>query len=126
MADERDPKVTRRYGELGAEEPPRALDQSILAAARRAVDQSHAPLVAPAGRHRWYFPLAAAAILVLVVAVTVQIERQQPDPEAMQSAPPVAPPVVPAEKQAALEEAPKSPPKPAPKASARSKAEAPR
>jgi hypothetical protein len=96
MADERDPKVTRRYGELGAEEPPRALDQAILAAAHRAVDQSHAPLVTPAGRHRWYFPLAAAAILVLAVAVTVQIERQQPDPE---TAPP--PPAAPVQKEVA-------------------------
>jgi len=118
MADERDPKVSRRYGELGAEEPPRALDQSILAAARRAVDQPHAPLVAPAGRHRWYFPLAAAAILVLAVAVTVQVERQQPDPEAVQTAPPAAP----AAPMPVQEAAPKPPPKPV----ARPKAESPR
>jgi hypothetical protein len=83
MADERDPKVSRRYRELGGEEPSRELDQSILAAAHRAADKPHAPLVTPAGRHRWYFSLAAAAILVLAVAVTVQVERGQPDPEAI-------------------------------------------
>src|SRR5262249_35180087 len=85
MAEERDPKVSRRYRELGAEEPPRELDQAILAAAHRAADRSHAPLVAPAGRHRWYFAFGAAAILVLAVAITVQVERQ-PDPEALPSA----------------------------------------
>ena len=40
MTDERDTQVpdgvSRRYRELGAEEPPRVLDDAILAAARRA------------------------------------------------------------------------------------------
>jgi hypothetical protein len=83
MADELDPRVSRRYHELRAEEPPRELDQAILAAAHRWADRQHAPLVAPAGRHRWYFAFGAAAILALAVAVTVQVERQQPDPEAL-------------------------------------------
>ena len=83
MAEERDPKISRRYRELGDEEPPRELDQAILAAAHRAADRAHAPLVAPAGRHRWYFALGAAAILVLAVAITVQVERQQLDPEGL-------------------------------------------
>ena len=87
MADERDPKVSKRYRELASEEPPRELDQSILAAARRANDRPHAPLVTPAGRHRWYYAFGAAAILVLAVAVTVQIERQRPDPELVSDAP---------------------------------------
>ena len=82
MAEERDPKVSRRYRELGAEEPPRELDQAILAAAYRAADHAHAPLVTPAGRHRWYFAFGAVAVLVLAVAITVQVERQ-PDPEAL-------------------------------------------
>src|SRR6266850_877372 len=82
MAEDLDPKISRRYRELGADEPPRELDQAILAAAHRAADRPHAPLVAPAGRHRWYFALGAAAILVLAVAITVQVERQ-PDPEAL-------------------------------------------
>ena len=83
MADERDPKVSQRYRELPGEEPSRELDQHILAAAHRATGASHAPLVAPAGRHRWYFSLAAAAVLVFAVAITLHLERQQPDPEAV-------------------------------------------
>src|SRR5512138_219184 len=82
MTEERDPKVSRRYRELGAEEPPREVDQAILSAAHRAADRPHAPLVAPAGRHRWYFAFGAVAILVLAVAITMQVERQ-PDPEAL-------------------------------------------
>jgi hypothetical protein len=96
MTEERDPKVSRRYRELGAEEPPRELDQAILAAAHRAADRAHAPLVAPAGRHRWYFAFGAAAILVLAVAITVQVERQ-PDPEALPAA--SAPAAVPERKE---------------------------
>src|SRR6185437_1655678 len=83
MADERDPRVTQRYRELDGEEPSRELDQAILAAAHRAADKPHAPLVTPAGRHRWYFAFGAAAILVLAVAVTVQIERKGSEPEAV-------------------------------------------
>jgi hypothetical protein len=87
MADE--PKISRRYRELSREEPPRHLDDAILAASRRAV----------AGRKRqsWYVPLAAAAIIVLAVAVTVHVDRERPNeemamsqarlPEAQQSAP---------------------------------------
>jgi hypothetical protein len=86
MAEELEPKISRRYRELGDEEPPRELDQAILAAARRTADRAHAPLVAPAGRHRWYFAFGAAAILVLAVAITVQVERQQLDPEALPAA----------------------------------------
>ena len=86
MADERDPKVSQRYRELGAEEPARQLDQAILAAAHRAADRAHAPLLAPAGRHRWYFAFGAAAVLVLAVAVTVHMERERPDPESIPTA----------------------------------------
>src|SRR3954468_16525113 len=85
MAEGLDPKVSRRYRELGEDEPPRELDQAILAAAHRAAARARAPLVTPAGRHRWYFAFGAAAILVLAVAITVQLERPQPDPEALQS-----------------------------------------
>jgi len=79
MSDE--PKVSGRYRELPREEPPRALDDAILAASRRAVDARPAPLVVPTGRQRWYFPVAAAAIIVLAVAVTVHVEREQPGEE---------------------------------------------
>lgn len=83
MSDERDPKVSQNYRDLRAEEPPRELDQAILAAAHRAADKPHAPLVAPAGRHRWYFAFGAAAVLALSIAITVQLEGERPDPEAV-------------------------------------------
>src|SRR5439155_714567 len=34
------------------------------------------------GPHRWYYGLAAAAVLVFAVALTVHMERERPDPEA--------------------------------------------
>jgi phage protein D len=92
MTDD-DAKVSARYRELAREEPPRHVDDAILAAARRATASRPAPLVAPSGRRRWYVPVAAAAIIVLAVAVTVHVERQQPDFEvAEQQAAPVQTP----------------------------------
>ena len=61
-------RISQSYRELGAEEPPRALDEAILAAARR-------------GRRRWYAPLATAAVLVLAVAVTLNMQRERPGVE---------------------------------------------
>ena len=74
MADERDPKLTQRYRELEAIEPPAELDRKILDLAR------HAALAAPK-RRRWYYPLAAAAVLVFAVAITLHVERERPDVE---------------------------------------------
>ena len=85
MADERDPKLSKHYRELEPLEPPAALDQKILTAAREATE-SHAPLVVPAGRHRWYYSLAAAAVLVFAVALTLHLDRERPDPEALPTA----------------------------------------
>lgn len=86
MADERDPKLSRHYRDLEPIEPPAELDRRILAVARERRG-AHAPLVAPAGRHRWYFSLAAAAVLVFAVAITLHIERDKPDPEITATAP---------------------------------------
>lgn len=105
MTDES--KISKRYRELAREEPPRALDDAILAKSRRAITEGRtharpAPLVVPTGRRRWYFPLAAAAIIVLAVAVTVHVERQQSDAEiAMQTQ---GEPTPPADKGARLAE----------------------
>jgi len=74
---ERDDAVSRRYRELPAEEPPRALDEAILAASRRAADSRPAPLVAPTGRKRWYVPLAAAAVIVLSIGLTLRVQLEQ-------------------------------------------------
>jgi hypothetical protein len=77
MADERE--ISERYRELAREEPPRHVDEAILAAARRAG--------APRAR-RWYIPLAAAAAaLVLAVAVAIQVDRGEPDSQALVLAP---------------------------------------
>lgn len=106
MSDER--KISARYRSLSREEPPRHLDEAILAAARRAAGTRPAPLVVPTGRQRWYFPLAAAAIIVLAVAVTMHVEREQPDPEARVVAPATTP------EPAAKEQVFAPDPKPAP------------
>jgi hypothetical protein len=101
-------KISQRYRELPREEPPRALDDAILAASRRAVEARPAPLVVPTGRRRWYFPLAAAAVIVLAVAVTVHVERQQEKLE-LAEAPASVPPA--REEQAAAAQAPAEPPR---------------
>lgn len=92
MADE--PKISQRYRELSREEPPRPLDDAILAASRRAV--------AGKKRHSWYVPLAAAAVIVLAVAVTVHVDRERPNEEVAlsQATPPPPPAAAPAEQKA--------------------------
>ena len=61
--------VSRKYRELGAEAPPRALDDAILAAARRS---------ARPWTKRWAVPLSLAAVIVLSVTVTLRIQHEQP------------------------------------------------
>lgn len=70
MTEERDEAVSRRYRELGAEEPPRALDDAILAAARRPARTS---------TRRWAVPSSLAAVVVLSVTVTLNIQREAPE-----------------------------------------------
>jgi len=84
-----DPKISGRYRELPREEPPRALDDAILAASRRAVDARPAPLVAPTGRRRWYVPVAAAAVITLAVAVTLHVQHDRPSEEVEPVTPPM-------------------------------------
>jgi hypothetical protein len=103
MTDET--KISRRYRELAREEPPREIDEAILAAARRATDVRPAPLVVPSGRRRWYFPLAAAAVIVLAVAVTVHVERQSRDVEVAEA------PVAAQQEKTAAAQAPAEPPR---------------
>src|SRR5512147_2040204 len=76
MADERDPRVSKRYRELGAEEPPRALDEAILATARRPAPSGSRP--ARSFTQRWSLPLSLAAVVVLSVTVTLRIQHEQP------------------------------------------------
>ena len=94
MSDER--KISERYRELAREEPPRHLDDAILAASRRETRSRPAPLVVPSGRRRWYFPVAAAAIIVLAVAVTVHVERDEQNYEVAEGPASVPPPAAPA------------------------------
>ncbi len=91
MTEERDPEVSAAYRGLGAQEPPRALDEAILAAARREAGARPAPLAVRAARQRWYAPLATAAVLVLAVAVTLNMQIERPgieSPAQRASAPP--------------------------------------
>jgi hypothetical protein len=71
MAEEMDPKIAAAYRDLGAEEPPRALDVAILAASRQ-------PAAKPWAQ-RWAVPLSLAAVVVLSVTVTLRIQREAPE-----------------------------------------------
>jgi hypothetical protein len=88
--NDREEEIRRRYRALAREEPPRALDDAILAAARRELETRPAPLVAPSGRRRWAVPIAAAAVIVLSAVVTLHVQREQPDAELAMQVP--APP----------------------------------
>lgn len=66
-----DPKLSERYRGLPREEPPRSLDDAILAASRRSVH----------GRRRWYGPLAAAAVITLAIGVTLHVQHDRPSEE---------------------------------------------
>ena len=73
-----DVEISRKYRQLEAEEPPRALDEAILAAARREAGARPGALQARSNRQHWYAPLATAAVLVLAVAVTLNMQLERP------------------------------------------------
>jgi hypothetical protein len=103
MADaDRDEKVSAGYRALGGEAPPRALDEAVLAAARRRPS-------------RWRVPLSIAAVLVLGVGVTLRMLPQRPDAETVALAPQVMETPAPA---APAPSAPSAPSAPAPAADA--------
>ena len=71
--NERDPDLHKLYREHSREEPPSALDASILAAAHRAVASAPRKAGAEATRpQRWWMPLAAAAAIGVVAIGIVQ------------------------------------------------------
>lgn len=74
MTDDVD--VSRRYRELEAQEPPRALDEAILAAATRSARSLHGS--ARPWTQRWAVPLSLAAVVVLSLTVTLRIQQEQP------------------------------------------------
>ena len=69
MADEHDSRVSAAYRALKAEEPPRALDEAIHAAARKS---------ARPWTQRYAVPLGLAAVLVLSVTVTLRMQHERP------------------------------------------------
>jgi hypothetical protein len=77
MADpDRDENVSAAYRALSREEPPRTVDEAVLAAARRK------PM-------RWRVPVSIAAVLALAVGVTLRMQPQGPESEAVALAPQV-------------------------------------
>jgi resuscitation-promoting factor RpfA len=117
MTDPND-KLARHYRDLAREEPPAALDASILAASRRAV-------AAPSLSRRWAMPVSIAAVLVLAFGVTLQMQREEPGIEHSARDRSIAPPSAPASSGeyslppvAEPQQEPASPPVPAAKAEA--------
>ena len=111
------PQVAQKYRELGVEEPPRALDDAILAAARRPPAGERRP--ARSWTQRWAVPLSLAAVVVLSVTLTLRIQHEQPGiespaPRAKESAPASPAPVADAQVKPKLEAQPKAAAAPTP------------
>jgi len=64
-------KLSRAYRDLAREEPPSALDASILAASARALRR-------PSASRRWAVPVSIAAVFVLALGLTLEMQREQP------------------------------------------------
>ena len=82
---ERDPRLDAAWRAASGEQPPAALDATIRAAARRAIDAS------PVRRRgQWSYPLAAAAtVAVLAVAIARLTPPEQVAPTTVTSTAPV-------------------------------------
>jgi hypothetical protein len=116
--DPHDPALGAAWRANVRDEPPAALDRSVLAAAHRAVES--APRAADAARPRWraWTPLAVAAALgVIAFGIVELLPRETPNGNAVVSDMPVAP----LRKDAAEP----SPPLPAPSPQAPAPASAP-
>lgn len=74
--EERDPLLSQAYREANHAEPPPALDNAILAAARQALAT---PPRRRAARFAWAVPLSTAAVLVLGVTLLFQMQRESPE-----------------------------------------------
>ncbi len=81
--DSRDPRVDAAWRAMSREEPSRALDDAIRAAARRGsgagprpVDAGRPAVPAALGSERWWWPLAAAATIGAVAIGLLQLATQ--------------------------------------------------
>jgi len=72
-----DPKLSRLYREASSEQPPAALDDAILAAARKRTAKARSRELSP--WWRWMAPASAIATLVLGVSLALLIERERPE-----------------------------------------------
>lgn len=109
--DERDPSVDAVWPHASHEEPSRALDDAIRAAARHS---AAAPPGSRRGKH-WWYPLAAAATVAVLAVGIAQLtppERVGPTANDMPAAPEQRPPAAPS--AAAKDAAKEAPPAPAP------------
>ena len=118
-----DDKLARRYRELPREEPPAAIDETILAASRRAV--------ASRPRSNWMVPTSIAAVLVLGIGVSLRMQMEEPGvetsvPSSSSSEYPTPAAEPPPQEEARPEAKPKpeAQPVPAPQASARAQSSA--
>jgi hypothetical protein len=75
-------ELSRLYANTPRDEPPAALDDAILARARREVGEGPSGIVAPASqpkRQNWGPPLALAAVVVLSVSLVLTMEHERPE-----------------------------------------------
>ncbi len=75
---ERDARLTALYRAAAGEEPPPALDDSIRAAARRAVSSRPQRVSSPFIRS-WRVPLSIAAVMLLTVSLVTVMREEAPE-----------------------------------------------